>query len=174
MIIDKISAIGVLLIEVLLLGILAGYVYHKSTGKILSKRLWRLIKKYSLILSLFILLSGTIISLLYSEVVGYEACILCWVQRALFYPQILFLGYFIFKGTKKVFNWLMGINLIGLMVAGYQYYTQITGDATTCVIGEISCSVIDVWEFGHITIPFMALVSFLAVLVLIYIHDSKV
>src|SRR3989344_9597668 len=61
----------------------------------------RFFGKNGIALAFFVSLSATVISLFYSDVVGFEPCKLCWFQRIFMYPQILILGLAWFRKDHK-------------------------------------------------------------------------
>ena len=173
---NKILSIGTLSIHIILLifliSIIIIKVFHKRPPKFITS-IGHVIKKNGLVLALLLVVTGTVSSLAYSMLIGYEACVLCWVQRVLLFPQIIILGVALLKKYKDVFSYVLGLNIIGVIVSGYQYYAQLTGDATTCVINSVSCSLVQFTEFGYITIPMMALTSFICVSILVYYWDKN-
>lgn len=167
---------GTLLIHLILLifliSIITIKVFHKSPPKFVLS-LGNIIKKNGLVLSLLVVVIGTISSLAYSIIIGYEACVLCWVQRVLIFPQVIILGVALLKKYKDVFSYVIGLNVIGIVVSSYQFYTQLVGDASTCVINSVSCSLVQFTEFGYITIPMMSLTTFIVVSILTYYGDKN-
>src|SRR5690625_2490000 len=63
-------------------------------------------------------------SVFYSEIMGYEPCELCWVQRILMYPLVVIYGVAALK--KNVSIALPGLILsgIGMFVSIYHYMIQ--------------------------------------------------
>src|SRR5699024_12508721 len=63
-------------------------------------------------------------SVFYSEVMGYEPCELCWIQRILMYPLVVIYGVAALK--KNVYIALPGLILsgIGMFVSIYHYMIQ--------------------------------------------------
>ncbi|MCB9362020.1 disulfide bond formation protein B [Candidatus Woesearchaeota archaeon] len=105
--------------------------------------------------------------LIYSEIIGYEPCSLCWTQR------IILIGIVAISLLPKwtFSDWSIRIiSAAGIIISLYQYYLQMSQTGSFCTVGETSCSAIFVKELGFITIPFMALVLFSFVLV---VHIPK-
>lgn len=104
-------------------------------------------------------------SLFYSEVIGYEPCKLCWIQRIFMYPLIIIYGTAILK--KNIFIALPGIILsgIGMVISVYHYGLQkipaLHDSGGFC--GTIPCNLQYVNYFGFITIPFLAGVAFFVI-----------
>lgn len=115
-------------------------------------------------------------SLLYSEVMGFAACILCWIQRFLMYP-IPFLGAAgIFRRSLPVLEASFTLSLLGAGVGAYQwtkdmlllYGNNIASLGCPEVAGLPSCDKIYINEFGYITIPMLSLNAFLWLLLISY------
>jgi disulfide bond formation protein DsbB len=116
---------------------------------------------------------AVVISMVYSNYLGYAPCVLCWYQRIAIFG-ILFLS-FIGDITKNItirkairtFAWL---GLIPAVIHTFMdYFPQFTIDV--CGIDGISCSARYVYEFGFVTIPLMSLITLISALVLTYIAE---
>ena len=113
-------------------------------------------------------------SLTYSEILGYEPCKLCWIQRILMYPQVLILGMALWskhRGNRALIDLSFVLSIIGACVAAYHYLLQLgVAPAIPCsAIGySASCSQRFVLQFGYITIPLMAFSAFLLIIVSLY------
>ncbi len=105
-------------------------------------------------------------SLFYSEVAGFVPCPLCWWQRIFMYPLVIVLGA-AWAFRLRVRPIVLIQAGLGLGVSTYHYLLQQfpswAGEA--CSI-DAPCSAAWVWEYGFISIPFMAGVSFLVLIVL--------
>jgi len=115
-------------------------------------------------LAFFVSLSATIISLFYSDVVGFEPCKLCWFQRIFMYPQIFILGLAWFRKDHKIIDYALILAVVGGLIALYHNYIYYGGTSLfPCdAFGSgVSCTKRYVFEFGYITIPLMSLTSFL-------------
>ena len=168
--INKFIGIGTLVIHIILGLMLISFIYHKITKKRLPKfgsNFKNFLIENGILFAFVLTLGATIGSLIYSEVIGYPACDLCWYQRALIYPQVIILGVALLKKNKAIFDYVIGLNILGILIGGYQYYFQITGYTGPCpVSGSVNCFTSSVLEFGYITIPLMSLTVFVTVIVL--------
>ena len=173
-IINNILGIGTLLLQIIIITFLILVLYTKKSGKKFESLdgVWAFIKNNALILAFLIVLFGTLLSLYYSEVIGYQTCNLCWLQRVLIYPQVLILGIAIWKKQKDIFDYLIGLNIIGLIIAIYNHYLQISGKLGYCGSGGVACNKLYVFEFGYITIPMMAITLFISVILLTYVYKK--
>ena len=110
-------------------------------------------------------------SLYLSEVVGYEPCRLCWVQRFFMYPASLVL--IAAAVTKRRVLVILGglLALGGLPVSIFHRYEQATGAGGGGFCDpDNPCSLIYVKQFGFITIPTMAGAGFIGILALVAVH----
>ena len=113
---------------------------------------------FSLILSVF----STVGSLVFSEILKFPPCVLCWYQRVCMYPLVVIFAIGIWKKDKNIPYFVLPLSVIGLLISAYHnllYYKIIPESAAPCVLG-ISCTTKFIEWFGFITIPFLSLVSF--------------
>ncbi len=124
-------------------------------------------------ISFLLALSGLLGSLIYSEVVGFEPCILCWVQRLFLYPQVVLLGLGFWWKDKSILPYAYGLSVLGGIVAFYHSFTNLGGHSfTPCTSDGGACAKQYVLEFGYITIPVMALTIF-ALMIVTFIAEKK-
>src|SRR3989338_3662834 len=98
-------------------------------------------------------------SLFYSEVAGFEPCKLCWFQRIFMYPLVIITAIAFRKQHNKIWQYVLPLSIMGLVIAGYHYYIQISPVAIIpCSVSgyAASCTERFVTHFGYITIPWMA------------------
>ena len=125
--------------------------------------------KHSIALSFFIALASTIGSLLYSEVMGFQPCVLCWYQRIFIYPQVTLLGLALWKKDRGVSLYSIALAIVSGSIGAYQYYGQMFNPSVLpCgVIGLTpACSQRFIVEFGYITIPMMSITASAMIIVL--------
>lgn len=112
-------------------------------------------------------------SLTYSEVVGYPACILCWIQRAFMYPLVPILGVTAWVKKRAVIWSALVLSILGGLVALYQWVMDMlalysSGTVKlTCpyVAGLPSCDRIYTLEFGYVTIAMLSLNAFILIII---------
>jgi disulfide bond formation protein DsbB len=112
---------------------------------------------------------ATLGSLFFSEVMKFPPCVLCWYQRICMYPLVLIFLAGMFPVSKSVVRFSLPLALIGWVIAVYHnllYYNIIPESAAPCVQG-ISCTTKFIEWFGFVTIPFLSLMSFTLILILI-------
>lgn len=134
----------------------------------------KFVRKNILTLGFLISLSAVVSSLVYSEVIGYLPCILCWWARVFFYPQVVIFGIALVRKDKSILPYSLGITFIGLLFSTYHYIVESIGSSPLpCEAGGVSCLVRYVHEFGFITIPLMGLIGFLVLLLALLAASPK-
>ncbi len=129
------------------------------------------ISKKGFLLAFVVALVSTLGSLTYSDIIGYEPCKLCWLQRILMYPQVIILGMVLFKKDYRIADYPIVLSIIGAVLAGYHYLLQIgVAPALPCSTVRYSapCSQRFVLQYGYITIPMMAVSAFILIALLLY------
>ena len=138
---------------------------------------YKFVDKFPLHLIFATTLSALIFSLIYSNVVNFPPCELCWIQRIMMYPQVLLSLMAIIRKDLNMVLYLLPLSILGAIVSFYHSLVQwgfglgLLGCAT--VGGE--CAKVYVLEYGYVTIPFMAFSSFVYLLTItvIYYKSSK-
>ncbi|MDM5155662.1 disulfide oxidoreductase [Bacillus sp. DX1.1] len=114
---------------------------------------------------------ATIGSLYLSEVMKYEPCTLCWYQRILMYPLVVLLGAAIIRKDYKIGIYSLIIAIVGACISIYHYLLQkvffFSTNGATC--GRIPCTGDYLDWFGFITIPLLALIAFLIIVICSFI-----
>jgi len=131
------------------------------------------ISKRAFILAFLVALVATLGSLTYSEILGYDPCKLCWLQRIFMYPQVILLGMALWKKDDKITDYSLVLSVIGGFIALYHYLLQLgIAPAVPCsAVGySTTCSKQFVLEYGYITIPMMALSAFILITLLLCLH----
>ena len=172
---NKFIGLGTLVIHIILGLMLISYIYHKSTKKKLPKfgsNIKNFLSENGILFAFLLVLGATIGSLIYSEVIGIPACDLCWYQRALLYPQVVILAVALVKKNRDIYDYVIGLNIIGIIIAGYQYIMQMINYSGPCPIGSggANCFTKDVFEFGYITLPLMSISVFVLLALLTYFY----
>jgi disulfide bond formation protein DsbB len=109
-------------------------------------------------------------SLYFSEVAGFIPCALCWYQRIAMYPLAVMLLIAAVRHDLGVRPYATVLAAIGAVIAAYHVLLQrLPGlPSGTCSL-EVPCTAIQLERFGFVTIPVMALIGFISVLVLLWI-----
>ncbi len=105
-------------------------------------------------------------SLYFSEIRGFIPCELCWFQRILMYPIPVLLLVGIFNEDWFLPKYVLPLSLTGMGVSTYHYLLQNHVFGTTMCSAGVSCATRYINVFGFITIPFLALIAFFLITVL--------
>lgn len=135
------------------------------------------LKKYVLYLAFGQALVATLGSLMFSEILKFPPCVLCWYQRICLYPLAVIFGVAILKKDKLFRFYAWPFIAVGWLIALYHnllYYNILPEAAAPCIAG-VSCTTKLIEWFGFITIPFLSLTAFtiLGGLMIIYSRYVK-
>jgi len=111
------------------------------------------------VLALGLLLSLATVSgsLFYSEVVGFEPCVLCWWQRVTLFPLLVLFAVAMYKKDRGVFKYAIPLSVVTGVVAIYNAYIQWGGSPLIPCDVSGSCAKLYVYAYGYITLPTMSL-----------------
>ena len=116
-------------------------------------------------LAWLVALVTTLGSLYFSLVAHYTPCALCWYQRIAMYPLVFILLVAAVRRDRRAGWYVLPLALVGTAFA--VYHTQLQAfpsqHSTFCTTTE-PCTVRYVWEFGFVSLPFMALSAFVFVI----------
>lgn len=127
------------------------------------------IYKHFLILSFIVSLFSSVFPLVYSEIIDFLPCYLCWWQRVFMFPTFFLFGIALWNKDTKVIKYVAPLLSIGFFISAYQNFFYYFGETSSlpCDASGISCYQHLVSEFGgYISIPMMALTAFFALLTL--------
>lgn len=135
-------------------------------------------KKHSLTLAFIVSLGGMAGSLIYSEIIGFAPCTLCWYQRTLLYPQVFMtLIALTKKFSHEIWYYIRGLSIIGGIIAFYHFVIKMTGSSpfpcSAFSVNGSDCVKQLVVEFGYINIPMMAFTIFLFLTILSFYATKK-
>lgn len=118
-------------------------------------------------LAFLVALTAMLGSLYLSEVVGFIPCTLCWYQRIAMYPLVLLLGIAAVRGDAAIRRYAVPLAAIGAVVSAYHVALQrLPGLPSGSCSLDVPCSAIYVERFGFVTIPVMAFVGFISIIVI--------
>ena len=133
------------------------------------------IRRYALLITFVLAAGGLVGSLLIEYVVFLAPCDLCWWQRVFMYPIALISAVALLKNVSfaDIADYVLVLAIPGALVALYQHLLQMlpTGSLIPCDATG-ACAVRSIFEFGYITMPWMALSAF-ALFVLIALVARK-
>jgi disulfide bond formation protein DsbB len=110
---------------------------------------------------------ATLGSLYFSEVANYVPCRYCWYQRIAMYPLAVILPIAAIRRDVGARWYSTPIAAVGLVIATYHYLLErgVFSEGDSCSFSGPACA--DIWfeELGFVTLAFMAMTGFAAVLV---------
>lgn len=119
-------------------------------------------------LGFLISLLAALFSMVYSEIVGFAPCYLCWYQRIFTFPMVFIFGAAIWTKERKIVKYVLPMLAVGFIVSVYQnfiYYFNPDASSLPCDASGASCYQQLVSEFGgYISIPMLALTTFFALM----------
>ena len=141
-------------------------------------------ERHFLILGFLISFLSALFSLVYSEIIKFPPCALCWFQRVFLFPQVFIFGTALWNNFKNqlsesriLVKYIIPLLSVGFIVSVYQnfeYYFSETG-STPCDATGVSCYQHLVSEFGgYISIPMLSLTAFISLIALsLVVHFYK-
>lgn len=118
---------------------------------------------------------ATLGSLYFSEIRGFVPCELCWYQRILMYPLVIFLGIATFRSDVKIKIYILPLTIIGMCISVFHYLEQkVPGFAAIkpCANG-VPCNTEYINWMGFITIPFLAGTAFILITIAMLLMKQK-
>jgi len=136
----------------------------------LKRSTWSTLGPSALWLAFAVALTATLGSLYLSEVAHFVPCKLCWYQRIAMYPLVPILFVAALKRDAGVWRYAAPLTAIGSAISIYHYQLERFPDQTSvsCTL-EAPCTVVWIWKFHYISIPFMALSGFALIVALLLV-----
>jgi disulfide bond formation protein DsbB len=129
-------------------------------------------REYGL-LAIFILSTLSVVGTLWFQYGdNLNPCLMCWYQRVFMYPIPFITLIALIKGKRlsDIADYILALSLVGAAVALYQHLLQIlpSGSLIPCdATGD--CAIRSVFEFGFVTLPWMAFTIFIALALIAYL-----
>ncbi len=161
-----------LLSNIIFVAVLIVIIAHAGT----KAKLYRFVHSHILELLFFGILAAVVGSLVYSDIVGFLPCDLCWWQRIFMYPQLLVIGLAWYRKDTSVIDYLVPLSILGALVALYQSFIQwgfAFGIAGGCAAAGGECAKVYFTQYSYITIPFMSLSVFVYIIALKFVYYHK-
>ncbi len=141
-------------------------------------KFYHFVHTYVLELLFLLILSAVIGSLVYSNIVGFPPCDLCWWQRVFMYPQLIVVFMAMRRKDKTIIDYLVPLSVAGAIVALYHSFIQwgySFGATGGCEAIGGECAKVYFKVYSYITIPFMSFTVFVFIIALkmIYYHKNK-
>ena len=113
----------------------------------------------------------TLGSLYYSKVYEFVPCELCWYQRICVYPFAVILGIAAWRRDAGIRVYAIPVLAIGMVISAYHTWIQAypPESGTSFCTADVPCTTRYVWEFGFVSLPFMALSAMVAMTVLLLV-----
>lgn len=161
---------GAILLQVF--SVVALFLLFIGPNKNQKNKFLAFIDKHYLNLGFIIALLASLFSLVYSEIIGYLPCYLCWYQRVFTIPLVFIFGIAIWTKDRKVVKYTLPLLIVGFVISVYQnfgYYFGKNG-SLPCDASGVSCYQQLVSEFGgYISIPMLALTTFFALISIVLV-----
>jgi disulfide bond formation protein DsbB len=126
-------------------------------------------------LAFLVALTAMLGSLYLSEVVHLIPCTYCWYQRIAMYPLVLLFGIAWVRRDAGIRHYAIPLAGIGLLIASYHYVIQrIPSLGGPACSSAVPCTSAWFFEFGFISIPYMAGSAFALILVLMAMLHVRV
>lgn len=158
--VNKILSLGTIFLQ----GIIVLITFNLVFVRHLNNKVLLFFKKYTFFFGFLVALGAVMLSLFYSEIVGFPPCELCWVQRIFLYPQLVLFGMELYKRERSIVDFSIAFATLGALVSLYHVYIENGGSSslgcsalTPEKANEVSCAIRYIYEFGYITMPIMAL-----------------
>jgi len=117
----------------------------------------------------------TLGSLYFSDVAGFTPCKLCWYQRIAMYPLSVVLLVAAVRRDRSVWVYVTPVAGIGALIAAYHTQLQAFPDqSSSFCTTAVPCTERYVWEFGFVSLPFMALVAFVFIIAMVLVARAPV
>jgi disulfide bond formation protein DsbB len=127
--------------------------------------------------ALFFMMSAiaVVASLIFSEIIGWEPCLLCWYQRIFYYPLPLLAGLALYRKTfAESLPYLSVLAWGGMLIALWHSALQqipglrdVLSGVSACSVRGPSCFDRYVELLGFMTIPLMSLMVFVGLILLL-------
>lgn len=111
--------------------------------------------------------TSTLGSLYYSEVEGFVPCEYCWYQRIAMYPLAVILGIAAWRDDVSVRRYAIPVAALGLAVSIYHYQLEWFPEQGSSCSALVPCTVRYFEQFGFISLAFMAMTGFAAIIALL-------
>jgi len=108
-------------------------------------------------------------SLYYSQIADFVPCELCWFQRIAVYPLAVVLAIAAVRRDRGIWIYAVPLAALGSLVSIYQSQLQAFPTQSSFCSATTPCSARYVWEFGFVSLPFMALTAFAFIIAMLLV-----
>jgi len=131
-----------------------------------------------LLLSAWLLAAVASLSAIYiGEVLGQTPCFLCWFQRAFMFPLAVVLAVACYNADFNVGRYAIPLAAVGAVLALWHsllYVGLIPEPIQPCTATGPSCSGSEMTVFGVVPLPFLALGTFIAIIILLLMIRRRI
>jgi disulfide bond formation protein DsbB len=124
-------------------------------------------------LAWIVALAATAGSLYFSEVAGFEPCLLCWYQRIAMYPLAVILGLAAWRRDDRAWIYAATLAGIGAVISAYhvllEWFPSLSSGACD---PDNPCTLVWFRVFGVFSLPTLALTAFVLIFTLVTIRRS--
>jgi len=114
--------------------------------------------------------------LVYSEYFGVIPCALCWFERIFMYGIVVLSATALWrKDDKFILPYILKFSILGAVISFYHHVLQMTASTTShlpCPASGGDCAKRIIFEYGHITFPWMAFIIFVFLVTIILIERN--
>ncbi|MCU1455262.1 MAG: disulfide bond formation protein [Acidimicrobiales bacterium] len=126
-----------------------------------------LARRWGLPAAAVVAVTATAGSLWFSEVAGLRPCRLCWFQRTEMYPLAIILAVAALRRDRSIAWYAVPLAALGAAVSTYHYVLEWNPNLDSGSCDPLNpCTVVYFRTFGFMSLPYMALSGFLAIMVL--------
>ena len=172
-IINTLWSILTIIAQILSVALLVSIFVPKFKDTVFS----RFFGTHGLAIAFIVSLCALVGSLIYSDILGYTPCKLCWFQRIFIYPETILLGMALWRKDFGIQIYGIVLASIGGLIAVFHYVGQLGFNpfGLEClVIGySASCAKNFVLQFGYITIPLMAVSACVLIVCSLWMSHRK-
>jgi disulfide bond formation protein DsbB len=117
---------------------------------------------------------ATLGSLYFSEIAGFEPCLLCWYQRIAMYPLVVMLGIAAWRRDDGVGRYVIPLAAVGALISTYHYALEwLPGLDSGVCSATVPCTVVWFRQFGFISLPYLALSAFTLIITLVWLAATQ-
>lgn len=135
------------------------------------------INRYALLIIFAFSLLSSVMTLVYSEYFGIVPCALCWFERIFMYGIVVLSGLALYKREEKyILPYILSFSIFGAAFSIYHHVLQMTASISShlpCPVSGGDCAKRIIFEYGHITFPWMAFVVFAFFIVIFFVCKSR-
>ena len=168
-------ACGTVAMQLVTAAVLAAYIFPKTLPS--AETITTLVGRWGMMCAFILSLASAIMTLIYSDILGFEPCPLCWWQRIFLYPQVVILGMALWKPFQykvAALDFSIVLSVCGAGFALYHHLLQVMPSGSLpCPATGPSCAQLTIFEFGYVTFPMMALALFALNIVVFLVLRSR-